>query len=104
MREWPINDPSEPVIREGLEQFDLLFRKGVDLRAANRNHPYGDTLAQQRRREHGAMAEAFLAGHRLGKLSLRLRRTVQDVHRLPVDHRPPSYRPPSPGGGLPPDR
>ena len=41
-------------IGKGLQQRDLLVSKGLDLRAADVDHPDGSPFAQQRRCKHGS--------------------------------------------------
>ena len=53
-------DGDDRLVGEGLQQFDLLFRKGSNFGPANHDSPDGHSLAQQRRGKYGASTSLLL--------------------------------------------
>jgi len=53
-------DGDDGLSGEGLQKFYLLIGKRADLDPANDNCADGDAFSQQRRRQHGSLADVFL--------------------------------------------
>src|SRR5947207_11195917 len=93
-------DGDDRLIREALQELDLLVGEGPDLQAANPDRPDGNTLAQQRHYEIRPMPLPPLLGLADGELSFGFRREIVHVYRPSVDHGAATYRTPVDGQGL----
>src|SRR5262249_40642054 len=81
------------LVREGLDQLDLLVGKWPDESTAQMEHANRDPLAQERHTERCAIA-AFLLS--FDQSVFRIGQNVDDVNRFALKQNSASYRPPAP--------
>src|SRR5512134_2506627 len=79
-------DGDDGLASESLQELDLLVRERAHFGAANHDSPNGDSLAQQRGGQYGAMSRTSLKAQTFRKLGFSLCRHIVNVDRSSVNH------------------